>query len=461
MFAGQNGQLTMNLRQAATAIKARLVGGNTEFLSVSIDSRSLQAGDLYVAIKGERFDGHDFIAQAEQAGAAALLVADQQQTELPQLLVTDTRLALGALASVWRQSVDCPVVAVTGSNGKTTVKEMCAAILGQQASVLSTHGNLNNDIGVPLTLLRLIQEHGYAVIEMGANHVGEIAYSSGLAKPDVAVITNAGSAHLEGFGSRDAIAQAKGEIIASLDEHGTAVLCADDSYIDLWREMAGQRSVISFGLSTDADVRAEAIQMQVDGHGFQTCFDLIYQGRVEPVQLSLAGRHNVLNALAASAACLSLGVSLADIGSGLATVKPVSGRMQVFTGFKSARIIHDAYNANPCSFQAALETLGDLKQTLWLALGAFAELGEGSSELHAALGGNARAHGVARLFATGSECQGTVEAFGAGAVYFDQQKDLIEAIKNEINQDVVLLVKGSRSQVMERVVEALCELEAA
>lgn len=449
----------MDLRQAATALEAQLLGDNVDFSSVSIDTRCLQVGDLYVAIKGERFDGHEFITQAEQAGAVALVVETRQQSVLPQLLVTDTRLALGQLASAWRQNVDTKILAVTGSNGKTTVKEICTTILQQQAVVLSTCGNLNNDIGVPLTLLKLASDHRYAVIEMGANHLGEIAYSSGLVSPDVGVITNAGNAHLEGFGSREAVAQGKGEIINTLKAQGTAVLCADDAYLDEWKDRAKRCSVITFGLSAGADVQAINIQPGSSNRGFYTDFSVLYADQSEEVRLPLAGQHNVLNALAATAACLALGVSLVDIALGLAKVKPVPGRMQLLTGVKGGQVVHDAYNANPSSFLAALEALSGQEKELWVALGAFGELGQTSPELHAELGKNARKQGVTRLFATDADCQFAVDAFGEGGFYFEQQAHLIEAVQKQFNSDIILLVKGSRSQKMEHLVAALCDYE--
>ena len=449
----------MDLFEAATATKARLWGDSVEFSSVSIDTRNLQAGDLYIAIKGEHFDGHQFIAQAEQAGAVALVVDTRQPSMLPQLLVSDTRLALGQLASAWQQKAKCTVLAVTGSNGKTTVKEICTTILQQQASVLSTCGNLNNDIGVPLTLLKLTPEHRYAVIEMGANHPGEITYSSELAKPDITIITNAGDAHLQGFGSRDVVARAKGEIIDSLGKQGTAILNADDTYIDLWKDRAGQRPVITFGLSVTADVQAIAIQTGDCNNNFHTRFSLLYAGQTEEVRLPLVGKHNVYNALAASAACLALGLPLATIVLGLAAVKSVPGRMQVLTGLSGAQVVHDAYNANPCSFQVALDAFAEQSQELWVALGAFAELGETSSEFHAELGRNAKAQGVTRFFATGANSQLAVESFGEGGFYFEQQADLIETVRNELGPDILLLVKGSRSQKMERLVAVLCEMK--
>jgi UDP-N-acetylmuramoyl-tripeptide--D-alanyl-D-alanine ligase len=373
--------------------------------------------------------------------------------------VADARIALGQLGAAWRQASEVKVVGLTGSNGKTTAKEMIAAILGVNAQVLSTRGNLNNDFGVPLTLIGLKPEHRYAVIEMGANHLGEIDYVAGLAKPDVALITNAGQAHLEGFGSREGVARGKGEIIAALAADGTAILNADDGFFELWRQLAGSRTVISFGFGLSADVRglADTVRTVNAEGGFQTRFQLENQGIRQELTLNLAGRHNVANALAAAASCLALGIDWAQIAEGLSRVRPVPGRLQPECAGNGALLINDTYNANPSSFQAALDVLLELLGEPWVVLGAFGELGTESAELHANLGYQARSMGVVRLFATGPNADKAVEAFGPGAEYFPQQEELIEAIKQELREDVALLVKGSRSQRMERVIEALRE----
>ena len=440
----------------------RIVGGvhqgaDAEFAAVSIDTRILKPGELFVAIAGQRFDGHDFVAAARAAGACAAMVERHLEVDLPQVIVADVRLALGRLGAAWRQGGSARVVGVTGSNGKTTVKEMIAAILGVNDPVLWTRGNLNNDLGVPLTLLQLKPDHRYAVIEMGANHGGEIAYVAGLARPQVAVITNAGAAHLEGFGSREGVAHAKGEIIAALGPDGVAVLNADDRFIGLWRETAGSRRILSFGFGAGADVRgmSESVKVAYGEHGFETRFEYSYKAIRNEISLRLAGLHNVANALAATAVCLALDVDQAQIAAGLARVSPVSGRMQAERAANGALLINDAYNANPSSFNAALDVLVNLPGEPWIALGAFGELGEASAELHAELGRQARARGVVRLFATGPHADRAVEAFGAGAVYLQEQQEMIRELRKDLHEDVVVLVKGSRSQRMERVFEAL------
>ncbi|MFM8330878.1 MAG: UDP-N-acetylmuramoyl-tripeptide--D-alanyl-D-alanine ligase [Candidatus Methylumidiphilus sp.] len=447
----------MRLSELKQITAGELLGEDVEFQSVSIDTRTLQPGDLFIAISGQRFDGHDFVAQAAAVGACAALVERPVASPLPQVRVADARIALGQLGAAWRQASSVKVVGLTGSNGKTTAKEMVAAILGVHDPVLCTRGNLNNDLGVPLTLLRLRPEHRYAVVEMGANHLREIEYVAGLARPDVALITNAGDAHLEGFGSRDGVARGKGEIIQSLGEGGVAILNADDAYFGLWRDMARPRAILSFGFSPHADVRGVADSLRGDwgGQGFQTRFQYEFQGERHEATLNLAGRHNVANALAAAASCLALGVTTAQIAEGLSRLAPVAGRIQPERSGKGGVLINDTYNANPSSFKAALDVLLDLPGEPWVALGAFGELGETSAELHAELGALAKSLGVARLYATGPNTDKAVETFGPGAQFFASQDDLIEQLQKELREDVALLVKGSRSQRMERVVEAL------
>ena len=431
--------------------------GDAEFSGASIDTRSLQPGNLYIAIRGARFDGNEFVDAARDSGATAALVERYVECPIPQLRVADGRIALGQIGAAWRQRWPGQIVGITGSNGKTTVKEMVAAALGEAGTTLKTQGNLNNDYGVPLTLLKLAPEHRYAAIEMGANHHGEIAYVSGLVKPDVAIIANAGAAHLEGFGSLEGVARAKGELLGSLSEQGIAVLNADDRFLGFWRDLAQGRAVVSFGLSESAQVRADpgSIRIGLDAAGFRTTFDLIYQGERIPMALALAGRHNVTNALAATGAALSLGLSIEQIRQGLARMKPVAGRLEPVRGVRDSTLINDAYNANPSSFKAALEVLAELSGEPWVALGALGELGEDSPELHARIGLEARNSGVKKLVAVGPNAERAVAAFGEGAVYCQNHEELIERLATELPYGAALLVKGSRSQHMEKVVEAL------
>lgn len=449
--------IDLALHEISQLVKGELYGTDKVISHVGIDTRTLADKALYVAIKGERFDGHDFIAQAESSGAGALLLSQKVASKLPQIIVKDTRRALAELAAEIRKRADVKLCAMTGSNGKTTVKEMISAILAVKSSVLSTLGNFNNDIGVPLTLLRLKPEHEFAVIEMGANHADEIAYSSYYAKPDVALITNAAAVHIEGFGCIDGVASAKAEIIESLSENGIAILNTDDDYFNLWRAIAGQRTCLTFGLNSIADIRAENIKSSVKKAQFTSTFDLLIKGKKKTINLALAGEHNVKNALAASAACTALGVDIEQIKQGLEQLGAVSGRMQLSVSEAGYQVINDSYNANPASLQVALDAAKDSEKEFWLALGEFSELGSASKQVHIDMGLQIKQAGVKRLFTTGELTKGTVKAFGDGASYYTTQAELIAEIQKEINSDVMLLVKGSRSQKMEVVVGSLID----
>lgn len=431
---------------------ARLQGADGAFDGVSTDTRSLQPGQLFIALQGPSFDGHDYIAAAASRGAVAVLVAHAVKTELPQIIVADTRAALAELAALWRARQAIPVITITGSNGKTTVKEMLAAILGQSQNVLATQGNLNNEIGLPLTLLQLDDRHSAAVIEAGASKPGDIAYLTRIAAPTVAVLTNASGAHLAGFGSVQSVASSKGEIFAGLTDNGTAVINADDAYADLWRALAGTHAVLTFALDAAADVRAvwqagEPLQITTP------------QGALR-VNLPLPGRHNAMNALAATAAALAAKVSLADIRAGLESLRPVPGRLCWKTASNGAQILDDTYNANPASLSAALAVLVSAASgECYLALGDMAELGDEAQALHASAGRCAHAAGVTRLYAVGELSRFAVDAFrdiGTGqAWHFTDQAALIQRLRQDLQADSTLLVKGSRSAHMERVVDAL------
>jgi len=449
--------IDLRLHEICSLVRGEMYGEDKVISSVSIDTRALTKGALYVAIKGEQFDGHDFIQQAEAAGAGALLLNERIDSALPQVVVADTRLALAELAGAVRDKAQVKVCGVTGSNGKTTVKEMISAILAMQSPVLSTLGNFNNDIGVPLSLLRLEKSHEFAVIEMGANHADEIAYTSRYAKPDVVVITNVAAVHIEGFGCIDGVASAKAEIIESLSEEGVAILNADDDYFNLWRAIAGQRECLSFGLNDIADVRAENISNTLQNEQFISTFNLVFNEQKTSIKLALAGEHNIKNALAASAACIALGVDVAQIKQGLEQLNSVKGRMQLQATKKGYRVVNDSYNANPASLQVALEAIHANATKFWVALGEFGELGAESSEIHKEMGLQIKRAGVTRLFATGKLTKHTVDSFGDGASYYAQQGELIAAIQKEIECDVVLLVKGSRSQKMDVVVNSLID----
>lgn len=442
----------MALSELGRAIGGELRHGDAVFSRVGIDGRAVQTGDLFVALRGERHDGHAFVRQAREAGAVAALVAEWVDIDLPQLRVPDTLDALQRASAHWRSRYTHPVVAVTGSNGKTTTKQLLAAIFAERGPVLATHGNLNNHIGVPLTLLRLRDEHRTAVIEMGANHAGEIALLTRLARPDIGVVTQAGDAHLEGFGSRDGVAHAKGELFAGL-EGGVAVINADDPYADLWRGMASRASLLSFGFGEAANVRATHVVANDDGTG--TRFALNTPAGDAPVRLPLAGRHNVLNALAAAACGVALGLDADVIAAGLERVEAPQGRVSWLNTAKGARVLDDSYNANPGSLRAGMELLAGLPGRRWLALGAMAELGADAAQLHFEAGRQARALGLDGIYALGSMAGEAARGFGTGAEVFETPTALAEALQSVLDAHSVVLVKGSRSSRMERVVEAL------
>jgi len=442
----------MSLTETANATHGRLQGHDVEYVGVSTDTRSLKSGELFVALVGPNFDGHQFVDMAAQRGAAAVLVSQPVSTELPTVSVADTRLGLGQLAHYWRSRFNIPLVGVTGSNGKTTVKEMIAAILGESGPVCVTRGNLNNDIGVPLTLLTLRADHCYAVIEMGMNHLGEIAYVSGLAKPTVSVITNAAEAHLEGLGSVKAVAQAKGEIFSGSDEQSVAVINADDIFFDYWKTLAGSRRCISFGVDHPADVSAD-YESSVDGLKILLKCS---EGEIE-MKLPLYGKHNVMNALAASAAAMAAGSNLTDIRNGLEKLKSVAGRLEVKTGVNGARVLDDTYNANPASVAAGLQVLKESHGQRVLVLGDMAELGDAASEIHTRVGELARRVGADRVFGIGALTKHAVQSFGKGGKHYDDQARLIDDLRECMNEDMTVLVKGSRKMHMERVVEQITE----
>lgn len=445
----------MMLSEIANHVEGVLIGTDLAVSSVSIDTRKMKEGDCYIAIKGLNFDGHSFLEKAEKVGAGSVLVDNKSAVKVPQIIVKDTHLALAKLAVAWKQKAKVKTIAVTGSNGKTTVKEMIAAILNVNSKVLFTAGNLNNDIGVPLTLLQLQEWHQYAVIEMGANHKGEIQYSSSFAKPDVAVITNVGSAHIEGFGSLDGVAKAKAEIIQSLSKKGVAVLNKDDAFYDLWLELAETRKVVSFGLGKTADVRASNVTSRLDKQNFITQFLLLTpKGEIE-IQLKLAGQHNVSNALAAVAACLQMEIELQQIKQGLEKVLPVTGRLQPLVGKQGSIVIDDTYNANPDSLKAALNVLIQCQGKPWVVLGAFGEMGLESESIHKEIGELIQSMNVVRLMTTGSDAESTSNMFGRGATFFETQEQLIIALQEELKGDEAILIKGSRAQKMENVVAAL------
>ncbi len=449
--------MTRTLAAFAHACGGRLAGEDRPFSGVSSDTRTLLTGELFVALRGERFDGNEFVRAALAAGAAGALVSREQPLALAQIVVPDTLVALQRAAHAWREAWSIPVVGVAGSNGKTTTKEMTAAILGQAGGCLATRGSLNNHIGVPLTLLRLQASDRFAVIEIGANHPGEVAALVGIARPTVGLITNAGAEHLEGFGSLEGVARAEGEMVEGLRPEDTAVLNADDAFVALWRSMT-RAQIVTFGVGAHADFRATDIDSTLTGEGFLTRFTLICPLGTVAIELHLGGRHNVGNALAAAAAAAHAGASLDHIAAGLASVRPVSGRLQPKRAACGAWILDDSYNANPSSVRAGLEVLGPPSGRKWLVLGDMAELGAFAPEAHAEIGVLARQHGFERLYAIGSLAALAVERFGVGAQWFADAQALSEALLAALASeaaDVLVLVKGSRINRLERVVAAL------
>jgi UDP-N-acetylmuramoyl-tripeptide--D-alanyl-D-alanine ligase len=436
----------LSLDRVAAYAGGRLQGQVVDVTGVSTDTRTLQSGELFIALNGENFDGHDYVLQAAAKGAAAAMVSRTVECTIPLVLVDDTRLGLGNFAAGWRQDLKPMMVGLTGSNGKTTVKEMIAAIFKQQGRVLATRGNLNNDIGMPLTLLELRPEHEYAVIEMGANHLEEIRYLAEISDPDIGLINNAAPAHLEGFGDLDGVARGKGELFESLRFDAIAILNKDDVYAEYWRGCLHGQEVLSFGMNPGADVQGV--------YEAQT-FRIEYQDQRVSVDLPLPGSHNRMNALAAAACAIAAGLSLEKIKAGLESMQSVAGRLQAQKGLKGARIIDDTYNANPGSLTAAIEYLSEADGGRWLVLGDMGELGDASEELHRDAGRYAAEAGLDRLYVLGELAHKAAESFGSGATAYTDKESLIRALTDELDESVTVLIKGSRSMAMEEVVGAL------
>ena len=449
----------MTLNQALTWLpSARLVGDGEVVLSrVHSDTRTLRGGDLFVALKGELFDAHAFLLQAREKGAvAAMAQHGLAAAGLPGLEVVDTRQALGQLAAGWRGQFGLPLIAVTGSNGKTTLTQMIASILRawKSAGAFATEGNLNNDIGVPLTLLRLRPSHQAAVVELGMNHPGEIAYLAALARPTVAVVNNAQREHLEFMSTVKAVAQENGSVLQALDHAGTAVFPADDEYAPVWRAMAGNRKILTFAQTGQADVMAEA-------HWVNGCWQVAATTPAGALgfALHIAGRHNVKNALAATACALAVGVPLPGIAQGLSAFLPVQGRsrsMQIDLPEHALTLIDDTYNANPDSMKAAIDVLAELPGPRLLVMGDMGEVGDQGPRFHAEAGALARAGGIDLLFTLGEQSENASVAFGGGR-HFRTMEALVAAVLVELSHSASVLVKGSRFMRMERVIQAIAE----
>jgi UDP-N-acetylmuramoyl-tripeptide--D-alanyl-D-alanine ligase len=449
----------MSLQQAQRWLpSAQLVGdGTRQFKRVHTDTRSLLPGDLFVALKGERFDAHDFLAQAYSQGAVAALAQQGLSAEMPGLLVDDSRLALGQLAAGWRSQFVLPLIAVTGSNGKTTVTQMIAAILRawKQEAAFATEGNLNNDIGVPLTLLRLRASHQVGVVELGMNHPGEIAYLAELTQATVALVNNAQREHMEFMATVEAVAHENGAVIEALPASGVAVFPADDLYTPIWKTLAGSRRVLTFAEEGAADVTAT---FHWTGGAWQVKANTP-AGALD-FSLQIAGRHNVKNALAATACALAAGVSLAAIAAGLSSFSPVKGRsraLQLQIAGKAITLVDDSYNANPDSVRAAIDVLAELPGPRLLVMGDMGEVGDQGPAFHAEAGVYARERGIEQLFTLGVQSAGVVQAFGRGQHFGDDLAALQAAVSAALPAVTSVLVKGSRSMKMERVVQAITE----
>ena len=452
------------LSEIAKAVGGRMQGADVLCESVGSDSRNIVKNQLFVGIKGERFDGSAYAKEAIKQGAVAALVADEtlfaKSQASPAVVVADARLALGQLAKYWRNKFKVSLVAVTGSNGKTTVKEMIAAILAaSNSNVLATKGNLNNDIGMPMTLLKLRKENAYAVIEMGMSHEGEIRNLTNIAQPSVALINNAGTAHIGEVGSREAIARAKGEIFEGLSDDGIAIINADDDFAEYWKSLNLKRKVITFGLKNEADVSAT---YQINGN--LTSVHLNTPNGQAKFDIRVLGVHNIYNALAASAAAVALGISNEEIATGLTGFGAVKGRLNWLAGLNGAVVIDDTYNANPDSMRAALDVLANKKTVQVFVMGDMGELGLDAGRMHAEIGAYARQKNIDRLFTFGELSVQAATAFGENAVHFSSLEQanlaaLITTLKPLMHKGVTLLVKGSRFMQMERVVKEITEKE--
>ena len=439
----------MRLAEAAKAVKGRTAGGNPRFTGVSIETRTLRSGELFVALRGERHDGHAFLGKAQEAGAVAAMVDRAYDAEFPMPVVVaqDTRRGLGDLARAWRARFSLPLIAIAGSNGKTTVKEMLAAILRAHAgapAVLATEGNLNNDIGVPLMLLRLRAMHRWCALELGMNHPGEIGYLAGIARPTIALVNNAQREHLEFMRSVRAVAEENAAVYEALGPDGIAVVNADDAQADVFRRAAGARRTVEFGLS------GAAVTASYTLGALGSEIEIRLPSGSARAKLAIPGLHNVRNALAAAACAFAAGIDARCIGEGLEAFRPYTGRLQVKHARTGATVIDDTYNANPDSVRAAIDVLAACEGPRVLVLGDMGEVGEQGSDFHREVGAYAAARGISSLLGLGEASAHAVAAFGPGGRHFDRLESLVDAIDGR-----TVLVKGSRFMRMERVVAAL------
>lgn len=440
----------MNLNTIAS-ILSQPVQLNAEITGICIDSRLLQSGNLFIAIKGDQFDGHLFVKAAEAKGASAAIVSQfVEGVRIPQFLVEDTLNALATIATAYRHTMACSVIALTGSNGKTTVKEMISSILPDPSH--ATKGNLNNHIGVPLSVLQLKSEHRYAVFELGANHPGEIAHIVAIARPDVTLINNIAPAHVAGFGSIDGVARAKGEIHQGLSTTGIAVINEDDAYAHFWDEILADKKTLRFSANHPADVFATDVRLDTRGRGH---FSLVLPtGRAE-IELQVPGEHNISNALAAATCCYAAGLSIKDIQHGLNQFSGVKGRLTFLLGKNQSVVIDDTYNANLRSVLSALEVLANCRGKKIFIFGDMGELGEWATQHHQEVGIAARELGIDKLMTCGSLSVLASQTFGEGGQHFSSQEEIADHVLDELGPNTIVLVKGSRSSAMEKIVHKL------
>lgn len=443
----------MKLNDIASIIGAEPVASNPQIESVSIDTRTMRSDALFIALSGPNFDGNTFVAQAKTLGAAAAIVSKPVETDLPHLFVRDTRQALQALAAYCRSQVNIPVGALTGSCGKTSTKSMIGWVLHGIAPALVTQASYNNNIGVPLTLAHLNATHQYAILELGANHHGEIAQLTRLVQPTVAMILNVGAAHLEGFGSLEGVARAKGEIYEGLSPEGIAIVNIDDPFSPMWLENLNPNQVVTFGRSNQAMIRATKEVMHDNG---EMSFTLNLPGNMSgKIYLPLLGSHQVSNALACSAMCHVFGVSLETIVQGLSSMPPVDQRLLRVKGRGGSKIIHDAYNANPTSVTAAIDVLAQCSGQQIFVLGDMLELGDNSKVMHAQMGEKAKSVGIDYFYTVGNLSQSASNAFGENGQHFETKQALLNVLLEQLSPEVTVLVKGSRGMKLEEVVKVL------
>jgi UDP-N-acetylmuramoyl-tripeptide--D-alanyl-D-alanine ligase len=449
--------INMTLAELARILNQTTTHPSITFNGLSKDTRANTQGTLFIAIQGENFDGHQFVAEAYQKGAVAALVSHDLDCPIPQIIVSDVIAALGQLAGNWRDRFKLPLIGVTGSNGKTTLKNMLAAIVTaaaaeEGADILATEGNLNNNIGVPITLARLNEKQHYGIIEMGMNNPGEITYLTKITKPHVAVITNAAEAHLQGLQDVAGVAREKGNIFLGLPSNGIAILNKDDNFFEYWRGIISQHRYLTFGLKNQADVTATI----VPGLGPTQQLITLHtpSGKID-IQLPLLGRHNVMNALAATAAALAINIDLNIIKTALENMRPAPGRMNPYVLASGVRIIDDTYNANPFSTHAAIQTLATFSGKKILVLADMRELGSNAKELHTLTGERARAAGLDYLFTYGDLSAAATAAFGENARHFTERQLLINALQPYLEEGTTILIKGSRSMQMELIISGL------